>query len=129
MPVRIIVTISAPSAEAAAAGVADRVELCRRAESEEEGCLQYEVFHSAVHPERFVLCELWADRAVYDKHWNLQQQRERENPKPPPPPPAPGESPRRSTVEIYEQQVYRNVDGVWMPADEHQRSTTIRWFG
>jgi hypothetical protein len=25
--------------------------------------------------------------------------------------------------------VYRNVDGVWMPADEQLRSTTIRWFG
>ncbi len=129
MPVRIIVTITAPSAEAAAAGVADRVELCRRAEAEEAGCLQYEVFHSAVHPERFVLCELWADRAVYDAHWNLQQRREREHPKPPPPPPAPGEPARRSTVEIYEQQVYKNVDGVWMAADEQRRSTTIRWFG
>jgi quinol monooxygenase YgiN len=125
--VRIIVTIYAPSADAAAAGVAERVELCRRAESEEEGCLQYEVFHSAVHPERFVLCELWADRAVYDKHWNLQQQRERDRAKPPPP--APGVPGRRSTVEIYEQHVYKNVDGIWMAADEHQRSTTIRWLG
>jgi hypothetical protein len=89
--------------------------------------LQYEVFHSAVHPERYVLCELWADRAIYDKHWLLQQEREKANPKPPPPPPAPGEPPRRSTVEFYEYTLYRNVDGVWMPADELQRSTTVRW--
>jgi hypothetical protein len=81
-----------------------------------------------VHPERFVLCELWSSRAIYDQHWNLQQERERAaGPKPPPPPPEPGAPPRRSTVEFYEQQIYRNVEGVWMPADETQRSTTVRW--
>ena len=129
MAVRIIVTISAPSAEAAAAGVADRVELCKRTEAEEEGCLQYEVFQSAVHPERFILSELWANRAVYDKHWKLQQARERENPKPPPPPPVPGAPARRSVVEIYEQQIFTVVDGIWQSATESERSETIRWVG
>lgn len=129
MAVRVIVTITAPSAEAAAAGVAERVELCKRTEATEEGCLQYEVFQSALHPERFVLSELWSDRAAYDKHWQLQQQRERENPKPPPPPPEPGAPARRSTVEIYEQHVYKVVDGIWQAAEEAARSQTIRWAG
>jgi quinol monooxygenase YgiN len=130
MAVRVIVTVTAPSADAAAAAVADRVALCRRAEAEEEGCLQYEVFHSAVHPERFVLCELWTDRAIYDKHWRLQLEREKSQPpKPPPPPPEPGAPQRRSTVEFYEQAIYRNVEGLWMPADETKRSETVRWQG
>jgi quinol monooxygenase YgiN len=129
MPVRVLVTVTTPSAAAADAAIADRVELCRRTEAEEEGCLQYEVFRSALHPERFVLCELWSSRAIYDKHWNLQQQREREaGPKPPPPPPEPGQPARRSTVEFYEQQIYKNVDGVWTAADEERRSATVRWI-
>jgi quinol monooxygenase YgiN len=129
MAVRVIVTVTAPSAEAAAAAVAERVALCRRTEAEEEGCLQYEVFQSAVRPERFVLCELWADRAIYDKHWRLQQEREKSQPPKPQPPPEPGPPQRRSTVEFYEQATYRNVDGVWMPADETKRSATVRWQG
>jgi quinol monooxygenase YgiN len=129
MAVRVLVTVTTPSAAAADAAIADRVELCRRTEAEEEGCLQYEVFRSALHPERFVLCELWSSRAIYDKHWNLQQLREREaGPKPPPPPPEPGQPARRSTVEFYEQHIYRNVDGVWTAADEELRSTTVRWI-
>jgi len=129
MAVRVIVTITAPSAEAAAAALAERVDLCNRTEANEEGCLQYEVFHSAVHPERLLLSELWSNRAAYDKHWQLQQERERANPKPPPPPAPPGAPARRSTVEIYEQTVYKVVDGIWQTADESARSQTIRWAG
>jgi quinol monooxygenase YgiN len=129
MAVRVLVTVTTPSAAAADAAIADRVELCRRTEAEEEGCLQYEVFRSALHPNRFVLCELWSSRAIYDQHWNLQQERERAaGPKPPPAPPEPGQPARSSTVEFYEQQVYKNVDGVWMAADTEQRSTTVRWI-
>jgi quinol monooxygenase YgiN len=129
MPVRVLITITAPSAAAAEATVADRVEHCRHVEAEEEGCLQYEVFRSAQHPNRWVLCELWASKAIYDKHWKLQQEREKLNPPKPPPPPQPGEQPRRSTVEFYVQDVYANVGGVWMPADEAERSETVRWPG
>ncbi len=128
MAVRVIVTVTTPSAAAADAAIAERVELCRRTEADEEGCLQYEVFRSALRPERFVLCELWSSRAIYDKHWMLQQERERAaGPKPPAPPPQPGEKPRTSTVEFYEQRIYKNVDGVWMAADESARSATVRW--
>jgi quinol monooxygenase YgiN len=126
MPVRIMITVTAPSAEAAAALVAERVDLCRRAEAEEEGCLQYEVFHSAVHPERYVLCELWENRAIYDRHWDLQRERERS--RPPQPAPEPGAPQRRTVCEFYEQAIYKNVDGVWMAADESQRSAHVRWI-
>jgi quinol monooxygenase YgiN len=129
MPVRVLVTITAPSAAAAEATIADRVEHCRHVEAEEEGCLQYEIFHSAQHPNRWVLCELWASKAIYDKHWRLQQEREKLNPPKPPPPPQPGEQPRRSTVEFYVQDVFANVGGVWMPADEAERGETVRWPG
>lgn len=129
MAVRVIVSVTTPSAEAATAAVAERVALCRRAEAEEEGCLQYEVFQSAVHPERFVLCELWADRAIYDRHWHLQQERAKSQPPKPSPPAETAAPQRRSTVEFYEQAIYRNLDGVWMPADETKRSETVRWQG
>ena len=37
-----------------------------------EGALQYEVFRSAEDPSKVVLMEHWANRELYDKHWNLQ---------------------------------------------------------
>jgi quinol monooxygenase YgiN len=129
MPVRVLVTVTAPSAAAAETAVADRLDHCRHAEAEEEGCLQYELFRSAMHPNRFILCELWASKAIYDKHWRLQQEREKANPPKPPPPPGPGESPRKATVEFYVQQVYQVVDGIWTAADPAERSETIRWAG
>ena len=129
MPVRVLVTISHPSPAAAEAMLAQRVEACRRAEAEEEGCLQYEVFHSRLHPEKTVLCELWASKAIYDKHWKLQQEREQAAPPKPPEPPKPGEGPRRVSIEFYEQRVYQNVGGTWMAADPAERSETVRWIG
>jgi quinol monooxygenase YgiN len=129
MPVRVIVTVSHPSAEAAEAMLAERVELCRKAEAEEDGCLQYELFHSKMNPTTTVLCELWASRAIYDKHWNLQQEREKAAPRKPPAAPKHGEHPRKVSVEFYEQRVYQNVDGTWMAADPEQRTETVRWIG
>jgi quinol monooxygenase YgiN len=129
MPVRVLVTVTAPSAAAAEAAVADRLEHCRHTEAEEEGCLQYELFRSAMHPNRFILSELWASKPIYDKHWRAQQEREKLNPPKPPPPPAPGESPRKATVEFYVHEVYTVVDGVWTPADPEERSETVRWVG
>jgi hypothetical protein len=110
--------------------LADRVEQCRRAEAEEEGCLQYEVFHSKLHPNKTVLCELWASKAIYDKHWRLQQEREKAAPpKPPAPAPKPGDQQRSVSIEFYEQRIYQNVDAVWMAADPAERSETVRWIG
>jgi quinol monooxygenase YgiN len=120
--VRVIVSIAAPSAEAAEEILRQRVDACKRTEAEEEGCLQYEIFRSALRPERFVLMELWASRALYDKHWRLVQDRDRANP---PAPPAPGAA--RPVVEIYKQTVFQRVDGIWQAADAEERMETIRW--
>jgi quinol monooxygenase YgiN len=130
MPVRVLVTVTAPSAEAAEEALAERVELCKRTEAEEEGCLQYEVFQSRLHPNRYVLCELWTSKRIYDIHWNLQTERNKNAPpKPTPPPPKPGQPARGASVEMYIQNVYKNVDGTWMAADPDDRGETIRWIG
>ncbi len=121
MPVRVLVTFNAPSAEVAQAVFAERVEQARATEASEEGCIQYEMFFSSQHPERFVLSELWASKAIYDKHWRLVSERRRINPPPP--------SPVTLTVEIYEQRIYQSVDGTWIAADPAERSETIRWIG
>lgn len=121
MPVRLLVTITAPDAATAQAAFADRVEQCRRTEAEEEGCLQYEVFRSEQHPEHFVLSELWTTREIYDKHWRLITERRKQNPPPP--------SAITLSVEIYEQRIYKAVDGTWIAADPSERSETIRWIG
>jgi quinol monooxygenase YgiN len=121
MAVRVLVTITAPDAAAAAAAFAERVEVCRKTEADEEGCLQYEVFASQQHPERFVLCELWSSKAIYDKHWRLVTERRKKSPPPP--------SALSMSVEMYEQRVYQVVDGTWMAVDPAERSETIRWFG
>ena len=127
MAVRVLITVTTPSAEAAEAAIAERVALCRRTEAEEEGCLQYEVFRSALHPERYVLCE--PGRAVaYDKHWKLQLEREKSAPpKPPAPPPQPGAPQLAGPSNFTSSTSIENVDGTWMSADPEQRSETVRW--
>jgi quinol monooxygenase YgiN len=39
------------------------------------GCLQFEVFRSALDPDRLTLLELWEDQAALDAHAKLQAQR------------------------------------------------------
>ncbi|GAB2459100.1 putative quinol monooxygenase [Jatrophihabitans fulvus] len=39
---------------------------------EEPGCLQYELFRSARHPDNLAMLELWADRDAFDAHWALE---------------------------------------------------------
>lgn len=34
----------------------------------EPGCLQFEIFQSAVNPDKLTLLELWADQAALDVH-------------------------------------------------------------
>ena len=120
--VRVIVSVTASSVEAADEAIRQRVEVCKRVEAEEEGCLQYEVFRSVMRPECFTLMELWASKAIYDKHWRLVQERDAAKP---PSPPAPGAP--RPTVEMYKQTIFQRVDGIWQAADEDERMETIRW--
>jgi quinol monooxygenase YgiN len=42
-------------------------ERCRRVHAE-PGCQQFEVFQSALDPDKLVLLELWADQAALDVH-------------------------------------------------------------
>jgi quinol monooxygenase YgiN len=120
--IRVIVSITAPSVEAAEETLRQRIEACKRTEAEEEGCLQFEVFRSAMRPERLVVMELWASKAVYDLHWRAVQERDRLNP---PAPPVPGVA--RPVVEMYRQTVFARVDGIWQAADASERMETIRW--
>jgi quinol monooxygenase YgiN len=119
--VRVIVSVTAASTEAADEAIRQRVEVCKQTEPE-EGCLQYEVFRSVMRPERFTLMELWASKALFDKHWRLVQERDRAKA---PAPPAAGAP--RPTVEMYKQTLFQRVDGIWQAADQDERMETIRW--
>lgn len=41
----------------------------------EPGCLQFEVFQSALNPDRLVLLELWQDQAALDVHAEVNKTR------------------------------------------------------
>jgi quinol monooxygenase YgiN len=49
--IRLVIQFTADSAEIADRAVAQSTERCKRAQ-QEPGCLQFEVFRSALHPER-----------------------------------------------------------------------------
>ena len=66
MAVRLVVTITAAPGKGA--------ELAREYRGRctdvmaEPGCLQFEVFQSALDPDKLVLLELWRDQAALDVH-------------------------------------------------------------
>ena len=88
--VRILLQYSAASAEQAEKDIQSRVARCPEVAAE-PGCEQFEVFRSALHPERYVLVEHWASEQALADHHKLRGN---------PPPPAPGIT---RTREIYEQ--------------------------
>jgi quinol monooxygenase YgiN len=66
MAIRLIVTIAAaPGRGSELAGLysAYRAEVMK-----EPGCEQFEVFQSAVNPDKLVLLERWIDKAALDVH-------------------------------------------------------------
>jgi quinol monooxygenase YgiN len=66
MQVRLVVTIDA---EPGKGNELAQVFKARCAEvMQEPGCEQFEVFQSAVNPDRLVLLELWKDQAALDVH-------------------------------------------------------------
>jgi quinol monooxygenase YgiN len=65
--VRLIVQFVADSTEIADQAVAAAVERCKRAQ-QEPGCLQFEVFRSALNPERYVLLEHWESKEALAVH-------------------------------------------------------------
>ena len=73
MAVRLVVTIQAQPGKGAelAEVMKARCEVSRQ----DAGCEQFEVFRSALNPDRLVLLERWTDQAALDAHAKLQAQR------------------------------------------------------
>jgi quinol monooxygenase YgiN len=65
--VRLVIHFTADSAEIADKAIEAAVERCKKAQ-QEPGCLQFEVFRSALQPERYVLLEHWESKAALAVH-------------------------------------------------------------
>jgi quinol monooxygenase YgiN len=78
--VRLVIQFTADSAEIADQAVARSAERCKRAQ-QEPGCLQFEVFRSALYPEHYVLLERWESKEALAEH----ARRKAANPAPPMP--------------------------------------------
>ncbi len=73
MAVRLVVTITAAPGKGADLAQAFRA---RWAEvMQEPGCEQFEVFQSALNPDKLALLELWTDQAALDVHAKLNATR------------------------------------------------------
>src|SRR5277367_2401418 len=73
MAVRLVVTITAALGKGAELAEAFRA---RCAECmKEPGCEQFEVFQSALNPDKLALLELWTDQAALDAHAKLNSTR------------------------------------------------------
>jgi quinol monooxygenase YgiN len=66
MAIRLIITLAAPAGKGAdlAKVFAARCEEVAK----EPGCEQFEVFQSALNPDKLTLLELWTDQAALDAH-------------------------------------------------------------
>jgi len=73
MSIRLVVTITA--APGKGADLAKAYEARCAEVMKEPGCEQFEVFQSAVNPDRLALLERWADQAALDAHARLNQTR------------------------------------------------------
>ena len=65
--VRLLIQFTADSAENADKAVAESAERCKKAQ-QEPGCLQFEVFRSALRPEAYVLLEHWESKEALAVH-------------------------------------------------------------
>ena len=69
MSIRLVVTITA------APGKGDELAQAYKARCadamKEPGCEQFEIFHSAVNPDKLALLERWVDQAALDVHAKL----------------------------------------------------------
>lgn len=73
MSIRLVVTIKAAPGKGAELAEAYRGRCVEVAG--EPGCEQFEVFRSALDPDRLVLLERWADQAALDVHARLNATR------------------------------------------------------
>src|SRR5271166_1112304 len=73
MAVRLIVTITAAPGKAAELAQAYKPRC--EASMTESGCEQFEVFQSALDPDKLVLLERWSDQAALEAHAKLNATR------------------------------------------------------
>ena len=73
MAVRLVVSITA--APGKGAGLAQAFKGRCAEVVKEPGCEQFEVFQSAVDPDKLVLLERWADQAALDVHAKVNETR------------------------------------------------------
>jgi quinol monooxygenase YgiN len=66
MPVRLVVTLDAMPGKGNDLAQVFRQRCAEVAQ--EPGCLQFEVFQSALNPDKLALLELWQDQAALDQH-------------------------------------------------------------
>ena len=73
MAVRLVVSITAAPGKGAelAQAMKGRCEISQK----DAGCEQFEVFQSALDPDKLVLLERWSSQAALDAHAQLQRQR------------------------------------------------------
>lgn len=65
--VRLIVQFAADSKETADAAIAEAAERCKRVQKE-PGCIQFEVYRSALSPQNYVLLERWESKEALAEH-------------------------------------------------------------
>lgn len=66
MSVRLVIEINARPGKGAELA-ALQAQRCLEVQKE-DGCLQFEIFQSAVHPDKLCLLELWESQAALDAH-------------------------------------------------------------
>jgi quinol monooxygenase YgiN len=73
MSVRLVVTINAAPGKGAelAQAMKGRCEECMK----EPGCEQFEIFQSALNPDKLCLLERWSSQAALDAHAKVNQAR------------------------------------------------------
>ena len=65
--VRLVIHFTADNTDIADKAIEAAVERCKKAQ-QEPGCLQFEVFRSALAPERYVLLEHWESKEALAVH-------------------------------------------------------------
>jgi len=73
MSVRLVISINAAPGKGAELLKAMKARC--EVSAKDKGCLQFEVFQSALDPDRLALLELWEDQAALDAHAKLQAAR------------------------------------------------------
>ncbi len=68
--VRLLIQFTADSAEIADKAIGAMAERCKKAQLE-PGCLQFEVFRSALRPEAYTLLEHWDSKEALAEHAKL----------------------------------------------------------